>query len=107
MVLTGAPRLCRREHPTGTDYTANRDCLHQNPMGPLIIGRSRISMFRSGLASAQIEWATTGRADHMMNYYPIIKKSGEVENEMFFELPASASRYLKGASLRALFDEWS
>ena len=34
------------------------------------------------------------------------ERSGAVAEEMFFELPASASRYLKGASLRVLYDEW-
>jgi hypothetical protein len=36
-----------------------------------------------------------------------LERSGPVEQEMFFELPASASRYFKGGSLRVLFDEWN
>ncbi len=34
-------------------------------------------------------------------------QSGAVQNEMFFPLPASAARYIKGGNLRVLFDEWS
>lgn len=35
------------------------------------------------------------------------EQTGTAKNEMFFPLPASASRYFKNGSLRALFDEWS
>jgi len=35
------------------------------------------------------------------------EQTGPVQKEMLFALPASASRYLHGASLRTLFDDWS
>jgi len=34
-------------------------------------------------------------------------QTAAVQDEMFFPLPASTARYLRGGSLRALFDEWS
>ena len=35
------------------------------------------------------------------------ERSGFVEDEMTLPLPEAAGRYLRGGSLRVLFDEWS
>lgn len=75
MLLTSAlPGSCRGQRSTGDDYTTNRARLHQplpklDRYGPLILGRTPISMSRAGPAAR-------GRANIVAAFYPIIYVRG-------------------------------